>query len=131
MVEEAAHSFARATGSRREGFRYRIEGGVPPARGLGSSVTVAAGVLAGLDAMHGTALGPRRLVGLVAAIEGHPDNAAAGVLGGFCVSRSDPTSGAYVDSQRFEVPGDVAFVVVSPPRNPAEPFRPRCPFSTR
>jgi homoserine kinase len=115
MVEEAAAAFAGAAGMPVPGFRYRIEGEVPPARGLGSSVTVAAGVLAGLDALHGTSLGRQRLVGLVSAIEGHPDNAAAGILGGFCVSRSDPASGAYVDTQRFEVPGDVAFVVVSPP----------------
>ena len=114
MVGEAAASFAAATGI-RDGFRYRIEGDVPPARGLGSSVTVVAGVLAGLDALHGTSLGRQRLVGLVAAIEGHPDNAGAGILGGFCVSRSDPVTGAYVGSQRFDVPGDVAFVVVSPP----------------
>jgi homoserine kinase len=114
MVEEAAAAFARATGSRREGFRYRIEGDVPPARGLGSSVTVAAGVLAGLDALLGSPIGRRGLVGLVSAIEGHPDNAAAGILGGFCVSRSDPATGAYVDTQRFEVPAGVAFVVVSP-----------------
>jgi homoserine kinase len=78
-------------------------------------VTVAAGVIAALDALHGTSLGRRRLVGLVAAIEGHPDNAGAGILGGFCVSRSDPATGSYVDSQRFEVPGDIAFVAVSPP----------------
>jgi homoserine kinase len=97
------------------GLRYRIEGEVPAARGLGSSVTVAAGVLAGLDALHGTALGRQRLVGLVSEIEGHPDNAAAGILGGFCVSRTDPATGAYVDTQRFEVPGEIAFVVVSPP----------------
>jgi len=114
MVAEAAASFTAATG-RRAGFRYRIEGDVPPARGLGSSVTVVAGVLAGLDALQGTALGRQRLVGLTAAIEGHPDNASAGILGGFCVSRSDPATGAYVDTQRFDVPMDVAFVVVSPP----------------
>jgi homoserine kinase len=78
-------------------------------------VTVIAGVLAGLDALHGTALGRRRLVALVSGIEGHPDNAGAGILGGFCVSRTDPSTGAYVDSQRFEVPANVAFVVVSPP----------------
>ena len=114
MVGEAAASFAAVTGI-RAGFRYRIEGDVPPARGLGSSVTVVAGVLAGLDALHGTSLGRKRLVGLAAAIEGHPDNAGAGILGGFCVSRSDPATGAYVDSQRFDVPSGVAFVVVSPP----------------
>jgi homoserine kinase len=115
MVAEAAAAFARATGHPRPGFRYRIEGDVPPARGLGSSVTVVAGVIAGLGELHGAALERRRLVAMVSAIEGHPDNAAAGVLGGFCVSRSDPATGAYVDSQRFEVPGDIAFVVASPP----------------
>jgi homoserine kinase len=115
MVVEAAAAFSLATGRPRTGFRYRIEGGVPPARGLGSSVTVVAGVIAGLDALHGTSIGRRQLVGMVSAIEGHPDNAGAGILGGFCVSRSDPATGAYVDSQRFEVPADVAFVVASPP----------------
>jgi homoserine kinase len=115
MAAEAAGAFARATGRPRAGFGYRIDGDVPPARGLGSSVTVLAGIVAGLDALHGTALGRERLVGLVSGIEGHPDNAGAGILGGFCVSRSDPSSGAYVDSQRFEVPSEVAFVVVSPP----------------
>jgi len=115
MAGEAAAAFSRETGLPHAGFRFRIDGDVPPARGLGSSVTVLAGVLAGLDAIHGTGLGRRRMVGLVAAIEGHPDNAGAGVLGGFCVSRTDPSTGAYVDSQRFEIPASVAFVVVSPP----------------
>jgi len=115
MAAEAAAVFAAAAGRPAPGFRYRIEGNVPPARGLGSSVTVTAGIIAGLDALEGTALGRARLVALVSRIEGHPDNAAASILGGFCVSRSDPATGAYVDSQRFEVPGDVAFVVGSPP----------------
>jgi len=115
MASEAAAAFSRATGRACPGFRFRIEGDVPAARGLGSSATILAGILAGLDALHGTSLGRHRLVGLVAGIEGHPDNAGAGILGGFCVSRTDPATGSYVDSQRFEVPGSVAFVVVSPP----------------
>jgi homoserine kinase len=114
MVADAAAAFSGATGLAAGGFRYRIDGDVPAARGLGSSVTVIAGILAGLDALHGTGLGRERLVGLVTAIEGHPDNASAGVLGGFCVARSDPATGAYLDTQRFEVPGSVAFVVASP-----------------
>lgn len=114
MVAEAATVFAAFTGRPAGGFRYRIEGDVPSARGLGSSVTVVAGILAGLDALQGTELSRRELVALVSRIEGHPDNAAPGVLGGFCVSRSHPMTGAYVDSQRFEVPPEIAFVVVSP-----------------
>lgn len=136
MVAEAAIAYARAAGHPAEGFRYRIDGNVPPARGLGSSVTVIAGVIAGLDALHESSISRQRLVGLVSAIEGHPDNAGASILGGFCVSRTDPATGAYVDSQRFEVPAHVAFVVASPPvefaTKESRGALPRCcPFLTR
>jgi homoserine kinase len=114
MVVETAAAFAAATGRAPLGFSYRIAGDVPPARGLGSSVTVIAGVLAGLDALHGTALPKAELVRLATALEGHPDNASAGILGGFCVSRSDPVSGAYRDTIRFNVPDTLVFVVASP-----------------
>jgi homoserine kinase len=115
MVTEAVTALARDSGAPTFGFNYRIDGDVPAARGLGSSVTVIAGILAGLAALQGYKLEKKRLVSLVSAIEGHPDNASAGILGGFCVSRSDPVTGDYVDSMRFEVPDSVAFVVASPP----------------
>jgi homoserine kinase len=114
MVSESAAVYFRAAGRTPSGFRYRIEGDVPPARGLGSSVTVIAGVLAGLDALHGTGFSRHKLVELATVVEGHPDNASAGVLGGFCVSRCNPANGAYVDTVRIVVPEDLAFVVVSP-----------------
>jgi homoserine kinase len=114
MASEAAAAFARASGLAAPGFTFHIEGDVPPARGLGSSVTVTAGILAGLDALLGTSLGRSRLVEIITDIEGHPDNASAGVLGGFCVSRTHPSTGAFVDCQRFEVPDSLSFVVVSP-----------------
>jgi homoserine kinase len=114
MVAEAAAAFFKAAGRTPFGFSYRIEGDVPPARGLGSSVTVRAGVVAGLNVLTGAGFDRSRLVTLVTALEGHPDNAAAGVLGGFCVPRTSPVDGAYVDCVRFEVPDELAFVVVSP-----------------
>jgi homoserine kinase len=114
MVAEAAAAFFTAAGCTPFGFSYRIEGDVPPARGLGSSVTVRAGVVAGLNVLTGAGFDRSRLVALVTALEGHPDNAAAGVLGGFCVPRTNPVDGAYEDCVRFEVPDDLAFVVVSP-----------------
>ncbi len=114
MVADTASSFFRTTGRNFEGFVYAISGDVPPARGLGSSVTVIAGILAGLDALHGTNLSKHELVRIATELEGHPDNASAGILGGFCVSRCDPTSGAYRDTLRFALPATLAFVVVSP-----------------
>jgi homoserine kinase len=114
MVSETAALFFKTAGMPASAFRYRIDGDVPTARGLGSSVTVIAGVLAGLNILHGTSWTRSKLVGLVSALEGHPDNASAGILGGFCVSRCDPTTGAYVDTVRISVPSELAFVVASP-----------------
>lgn len=114
MVSETAAAFFAKTGRPARGFTYRIEGEVPPARGLGSSVTVIAGVLAGLDALHDAGLSRHELVELATELEGHPDNASAGILGGFCVARCDPETGIYRDTIRFNVPSEISFVAVSP-----------------
>lgn len=114
MVETTAASFFAAARIRPFGFSYQIFGDVPPARGLGSSVTVIGGVLGGLNALSGVALSKHQLVSIATAIEGHPDNAAAGILGGFCVARCDATTGVYVDTVRVELPEELAFVATSP-----------------
>lgn len=114
MVESAAARFHAASATPAHGFVYSISGDVPPARGLGSSVTVLAGVVAALNALHSSPLSRQALTAIVTALEGHPDNAAAGVLGGFCVARCDPATGAYLDTVRIAVPANIAFVVVSP-----------------
>jgi homoserine kinase len=113
MVAEAAQAMFARTGA-PFGFSYRIDGEVPPARGLGSSVTVLAGVVAGLGALAGVEIGAHEMVALVTALEGHPDNASAGILGGFCVSRCDPATGAYLGTVRVAVPAELVFVVASP-----------------
>lgn len=114
MVETTAKAFFAAAGISPFGFSYQITGDVPPARGLGSSVTVIGGVLGGLNALCGGVLSRHQLVAIATAIEGHPDNAAAGILGGFCVARCDAVSGAYVDTVRVELPAALAFVATSP-----------------
>lgn len=114
MVEISASSFFHAAGLKPFGFSYRIEGDVPPARGLGSSVTVIGGILGGLNALSGANLGREKLVEIASAIEGHPDNAAAGILGGFCVARSDPASNRYLGVVRIPLGEELVFVVCSP-----------------
>lgn len=114
MVEESAACFFRAARTGAIGFRYRFAGDVPPSRGLGSSVTVRAGIVAALNALSGAGLSPFQVATIVTELEGHPDNATAGVLGGFCVGRSSPDDGRLLDVVRFEVPDSLAFVVASP-----------------
>ncbi len=114
MVAAAADIFFRCTRRDPFGFRYSITGDVPPARGLGSSVTVRAGILAGLNELSGVNATRHELVAMATELEGHPDNASAGILGGFCVSRCDPATGAYIDTIKIDVAADLAFVVASP-----------------
>ncbi len=114
MVEATTAAFFAAARKVPFGFSYQIRGEVPTARGLGSSVTVIGGVLGGLNVLSGASLSRHQLVAIATALEGHPDNAAAGILGGFCVARCDATTNAYVDTVRIELPATLVFVAASP-----------------
>lgn len=114
MIEEATKAFGVLARMGGFAFEYRIEGEVPPARGLGSSITVIGGVLAGLNFLCGGPLDREQLVAVATHLEGHPDNAAAGLLGGFCVARCDPIKNDYLGTVRITLPNTLRFVVASP-----------------
>ncbi len=103
----------RARGELPEGLGWRIgmRNEIPLARGLGSSAAATvAGVLAG-NALAGEPLSTAELLGLATEIEGHPDNAAAALLGGFVVSAASPDG---VDAIRFDAPRDLRAVLFIP-----------------
>lgn len=114
MVEEVGKAFFDAVGRPAEGFAYEVWGAIPVARGLGSSATVRAGILAGLNRLHGEPLDQGAMIRIVSQLDNAPDNATAVFRGGFVVARSDPGSGHYIDSLRFDVEDTLRFVVVSP-----------------
>lgn len=86
MIEEAADSFFQHTGHKSLACDIHLHGDVPIARGLGSSVTVRLGVLAGLNAICQTRLQKLTILELLTALEHHPDNAAPAIFGGFAVA---------------------------------------------
>ncbi len=83
MIEDAASLFFRQTRTRPFGCDVFLAGDVPIARGLGSSVTLRLGVIAGLDALGNHRSPPQRLMEFLTTLEHHPDNAAPAVFGGF------------------------------------------------
>lgn len=85
IVSEAAELFFDRTGEKPFPIRCSIEGDIPQARGLGSSVTIRLGVLMALDRLTNRRLSQEELCSLCAELEGHPDNAAAALFGGFTV----------------------------------------------
>ncbi len=70
---------------------FEVSNPIPLARGLGSSSAALVAGAALADAMLDNQLGADGILQLTAAIEGHPDNVAPAVYGGFTVSAADAT----------------------------------------
>ncbi len=85
-------------------FEFRVSSAIPLSGGMGSS---AAGVVAGLLAADHLAGGGADLLALATAIEGHPDNVAASLLGGLVIC--DGT-----DVRRLEMPAELEAILVIP-----------------
>lgn len=114
MADEAAQLFFVRAGVEEFGFTLGIAGEVPMSRGLGSSVTLRAGVVAALNELAGARLTRDDFCSLVTQLEGHPDNATPAVVGGFCVARCDPHTGELLGVVRKAIGRDLCFVAVSP-----------------
>ncbi|MGI8929058.1 MAG: homoserine kinase [Candidatus Limnocylindrales bacterium] len=71
-------------------MRIEMSNAIPLARGLGSSAAASVAGLRAAEALAGHELGEARLLELATAIEGHPDNASAAVLGGFVIASERP-----------------------------------------
>jgi homoserine kinase len=89
-----------------ERHEFAIHSDVPLAGGLGTS---AAAIVAGLAAADALAGGGHDLLALAARAEGHPDNVAAALLGGFVVCAGDRAT-------RIEPPEGLEAVLVVPER---------------
>ena len=108
---EAALREARGEIPEGVGWRIEMQNEVPLARGLGSSAAATvAGLVAG-NALVGEPLTVPDMLRLATEIEGHPDNAAAALHGGFVVSAA--IDGA-VEALRFDAPRDLRAVLFVP-----------------
>ena len=96
-----------------DGIAFRLRSEIPLARGLGSS---AAAIVAGLfaaDHLFELALSKEEMLVRATALEGHPDNVAAAIYGGFVVCGVD-AAGAPL-AARFDPPEGLEGIVVIPP----------------
>jgi homoserine kinase len=97
----------RSAGADLTGLRFEMQNRIPFHRGLGSSAaTISAGVAAGL-AWSGREADP--LPGAVA-LEGHPDNVAAAILGGITLAWSGAEGPAAI-RLRSDCPADLVIAV--------------------
>ncbi|HVY77244.1 MAG TPA: homoserine kinase [Solirubrobacterales bacterium] len=95
-----------------DGIAFRLRSEIPLARGLGSS---AAAIVAGLfaaDHLFELALTREEMLARASEIEGHPDNVAAAIYGGFVICGAG--EGDAPSAARFDPPGGLEGIAVVP-----------------
>ncbi|HEX6753703.1 MAG TPA: homoserine kinase [Solirubrobacterales bacterium] len=95
-----------------DGIAFRLRSEIPLARGLGSS---AAAIVAGLfaaDHLFELALSREEMLGRATELEGHPDNVAAAIYGGFVICGAG--EGGAPSAARFDPPGGLEGIAVIP-----------------
>lgn len=108
---EAALEVARGPLPEGVGWRIGMHNQIPLARGLGSSAAATVAGVVAANALLGGGLDTAAQLRAAASVEGHPDNAAAVLLGGFVVSAMTPDG---VEAVRFDVPRDLRAVLFVP-----------------
>ena len=103
-------AFRRASGLTGDGLRFTLVNRVPLRSGTGSSsAAIVAGLAAGL-ALTGRPVDAGALLPLAVELEGHPDNVAAAILGGFTIA----LGGEPPLARRIAPPAGLGFVLVVP-----------------
>jgi homoserine kinase len=95
-----------------DGIAFRLKSEIPLARGLGSS---AAAIVAGLfaaDHLFELALSKQEMLAKATALEGHPDNVAAAIHGGFVICGTG--EGDAPSAVRFDPPSGLEGIAVIP-----------------
>ncbi len=111
VARSAQRLFERAGRAAPAGLRIRCANRIPLGSGLGSSAAAIVAGLVGANALLGGPLDTPGLLRLAAEIEGHPDNAAAALLGGLAVVAAEG-EGERLVAQKIDVPHLSAAVVV-------------------
>jgi homoserine kinase len=91
-----------------DGITFRLRSEIPLARGLGSSAAAIVAGLVAADHLFELALTREELLARATELEGHPDNVAAAIYGGFVVCTAEPFAA------RFDPPEGLEGIVVIP-----------------
>jgi homoserine kinase len=110
-IERAFHFLTAQRGVSHPSLQIEVKTQIPMKGGLGSS---AAATVAGLR-LYESIVGPLPVQGLLnaaCALEGHPDNVAAALLGGLTISCQMPDRSAF--AVRLDWPASLHFLVLTP-----------------
>ena len=97
-----------------DGLRFEVRSEIPLGRGLGSSAAAIVAGLAAADHMYELGLEREALYAHAVELEGHPDNVAAAVYGGFVLCPRPDAEAEAARPVRLDPPQGVEAVLVIP-----------------
>lgn len=86
LVYRGISMVARRSGNKVGGLEIELKNNIPSSRGLGSSSAAIVGGLVAGNALYGNPFSKEELLNFAAEIEGHSDNVAPALYGGFTTS---------------------------------------------
>lgn len=111
LVYRAASVVANASGNDSEGIELVLRNNIPASRGLGSSSAAIVGGLTAANSLYGTPFTKQQLLNFAAELEGHADNVAPAIYGGFTTAVPRASSVSCISNPLRD---DIKFAVFIP-----------------
>ncbi len=89
IVYKAVEMLYNSIGQEPSELRINVQSQIPITRGLGSSASVVVGGLIAANKLLGSPADETALLSIATEVEGHPDNVAPAILGGFVLSSQE------------------------------------------
>ena len=89
IVSKAVEMLYNSIGQEPSELKINIQSQIPITRGLGSSASVIVGGLLAANKLLGSPADEAALLAIATEVEGHPDNVAPAILGGFVLSNRE------------------------------------------
>lgn len=111
LIFRAMRHVFDTVGYEMKGLKIKQDSSIPMTRGLGSSSACIIGGMLAANVISGRKLKYSEILDLATEMEGHPDNAAAALYGGFCVSMRE---GEKVYTRSTKLNEKIKFAVMIP-----------------
>ena len=111
LVYRAVSTIATRSGNNPDGFEITLKNNVPTSRGLGSSSSAIVGGLVAANIMFESPFTKAQLLNMAAELEGHADNVAPAIYGGFTTVASRSSQ---ISCIRNPLKDDIRFAVFIP-----------------
>ena len=112
IVYKAVEMLYNSIGQEPSELKINIQSQIPITRGLGSSASVVVGALIAANKLLGSPADTTALLSIATEIEGHPDNVAPAILGGFILA-SQEDDGSII-TEKLNWPGEWDITVCIP-----------------